>query len=92
MYQLTLTLAERKAIDWIGGRYAHGNYLYKLLWVKSDCNPNDADWDDPRPITFTIPENIAWCITEIGDECDYNWDCFGNELSDKLTKLCHEVI
>ena len=91
MYQLTLTSEERKAVDWIGGRYEHGHYLFKLL---CDCKwiPNDVDWDSKEDITFKIPEYVSWHIKEIGERCNYAWDCFANELNVKLTNFCLSIV
>lgn len=91
-YKLTLTLGERRAIDWVGYRYSHGDKLYSLLWADSTQTPDDADWDDARDITFSIPEHVAWEIREIGEECDYLWDCFADELSCKLTDFCLSIV
>jgi hypothetical protein len=83
VYTLTLTQSERQAIDWIGHRYAHGNDLYSLLWGgEVIAFPPDADWDDCRPITFHIPEHIAWEIQRIGEED--KWACFAPEFVNKL--------
>lgn len=90
MYYLTLTADERKAIDWIGNRYRHGDEFFRLLWANGKPFPNDADWDDPRSITFTIPENIAWQISEIGEED--NWTCFAPALSAKLNEFCMQIV
>jgi hypothetical protein len=92
MYQLILTAGERKAIDWIGNRYGHGTDLYKLLWSKCNSAPADADWDSKDDITFAIPENVAWQIGELGEECEYRWDCFAPELAKKLTDLCMAIV
>ncbi len=91
MYTLTLTLAERKAIDWVGHRYANGDSLYQALWAESTASPDDADWDDERPITFAIPEHVAWRIAEIHDE-EHGWPCFADELCDKLDTLLASIV
>jgi hypothetical protein len=70
MYSLTLTADERAAIDWVGYRYSNGDELYNLLWGASKQSPDDADWDDPRDITFSIPESVAWAIAENADNED----------------------
>ncbi len=92
MYALTLTAGERKALDWIGNRYAHGDDLYRLLWGKCKATPDDADWDDSRPITFAVPEHVAWQIRDMGEDCDYCWDCFADPLCDKLNTFCGEIV
>jgi len=92
MYSLTLTLSERKAIDWIGNRYAHGDKLYRALWVGNPTAPDDASWDDEREITFSVEEYKAWEIREIGQECKFRWDCFGPELVRKLNEFCEKIV
>lgn len=89
MYELTLTAGERKAIDWIGHRGRHGTELYRLLWVESTQTPDDADWDDPRDITFSIPEHVAWTVSEIIWEGLTN---FGPELVRKLQRLQDRIV
>jgi hypothetical protein len=85
MYTLTLTQAERSAIDWVGYRYGNGTDLYRLLWVHSSQSP-EVDWDYNGDITFTIPEDAAWNIAEIREE-EEGWPCFGPLLCDKLDTL-----
>ncbi len=92
MYHLTLTAAERHAINWIGNRYSHGNYLYKLLWVDSEQIPNGVDWDAPEDIEFEIPEWVAWRINDIGSESDFAWDCFAPALVTKLNYFCEGIV
>ena len=92
MYTLTLTSDERKAVDWIGNRYGHGNDLYKAL-VKGDWQENDEwGWYGEGDITFTLPEYLAWQIRDIGEECEYRWDCFAEPLAAKLTEFCEKIV
>ena len=91
MYKLALTASERQAIDWVGYRYSHGDDLYKLL-CKCDWFPNDRDWDSPKEIEFAVSENIAWQIADIGEESNWFWDCFAEELARKLTDFCMSVV
>jgi len=88
-YTLTLTAGERKAIDWMGNRYRHGDELYRLLWVESTQTPDDADWDDPRDMEFSIPEHIAWTVGEIVDEGLAN---FSDELVEKFRALRDRIV
>ena len=93
MYKLTLTASERQAIDWIGNRYSHGDDLFDLLceveWegIKKD---EDWGWFCEKDITFLIPENIAWQISDLLQNSLY--ECFAPELVEKLTNFCAEVI
>lgn len=87
-YTLTLTQAERKAIDWVGHRYSNGNALYRLLWGKSYARPDMYDWDYDGELTFTIPENVAWEIRDNAEQEDGFWPCFDGDLASKLQYLC----
>lgn len=91
MYTLLLTHGERKAIDWVGHRYGNGDDLYRVLWTKCLAEPEDADWDEPVDITFTIPESAAWAINEIR-EAENGWPCFADALRDKLDEFCAEIV
>ena len=92
MYTLVLTADERRAIDWIGDRYRHGDELFKLLWGGCRHRPEVLDWDSRETISFEIPEYIAWIIGQMGEECNYLWNCFADELSSKLTEFCLNII
>lgn len=92
MYTLTLTRAERQAIDHIGMRYWNGNSLYRILWVGSDAVPNHVDWDNECDITFHIPQTAAWDIRE-------NWEfegrtipLFGEVLKGKVLSLIQSIV
>lgn len=90
MYQLTLSYEERRAIDWIGDRYAHGEDLY---WWLTECKRYpDYDWDERADITFLVPEYIAWEIDDIGVESYYMWDCFSDKLKNKLNDFCNSIV
>lgn len=91
MYQLTLTANERKAIDWIGNRYSHGNELYSILWGHCLQSPDDACWDFEGEITFTVPEVAAWTIADIAEESEYRWDCFSEELAAKMQAFVDSI-
>ncbi|MFX6949509.1 hypothetical protein ABTH81_20720, partial [Acinetobacter baumannii] len=79
-------------IDWVGHRYYHGDDLRRCLWVESQQDGEERDWDDPVDITFLIPEHVAWHIHNMAEECGYNWDCFAPELAGKLTDFCQGII
>jgi hypothetical protein len=87
-YGLTLTKSERKAINWIGHRYRHGDEFRRLL-MECSSTPDDADWDDERDIKYTIPEHIAWAMAEIIDE---GLDCFSDEFCDKLLAFRYNIV
>lgn len=88
MYTLTLTANERNAIDWVGGRYPHGDDLRKILWKSN----SDEQWDSSGDVTYQIPEHLAWEIGEMGRECNYIWDCFSIPLAKKLDDFCMEIV
>ena len=89
MYTLILTHDERKAIDWIGNRYSHGDELFTSLCFII----NDSDnWDSDGDITFTIPEFCAWDINEIIKENNYALECFSDELKAKLIHFSEQII
>ena len=126
-YKLTLTKAERDAIDWVGRdkkgrtlqkirpempmrfatqfyRYSNGNELRNLL-EESKTNFKDEYmenvdgvevWDLDCDLTFDVPEDLAWSISENAKEEDgdgvYTFPCFSEELSSKLVKFCEEII
>jgi len=96
MYTLTLTSDDRKAIDWIGNRYRHGDNLRSLLWSECDqhaienSNGNPYhDWDSPQMIQFDIPENVAWQLVEIIGE---GLDCFSDDLCSRLWEFAAQVV
>ncbi len=90
-YKLTLTAAERRAIDWVGNRYSSGEALFKLLWSESSQEP-EADWDADCDITFTITEPIAWQIRDNADGEDGAWPCFASELAAKMQAFCDSIV
>ncbi len=90
MYSLTLTKEERKAIDWVGDRYANGNGLYSALYL-SDTSP-EIEWDSDQDITFALPEWSAWEIKCIAEEDNYSWPCFAPNLANKLTTFVEAIV
>lgn len=78
MYKLTLSLSDRKAIDWVGYRYSHGTDLYKQL---VECEW-DEDWDYDGDITYNVPEPVAWEMSKLIEQDSLA--CFGPELCEKL--------
>lgn len=88
MYKLTLTHDERRAIDWIGFRYRHGDELRNIL---TDCEwPDDVCWDDYCDIEFRIPEVWAWDICNIIDADSLS--CFADGLKTKLYEFQGKVV
>lgn len=99
-YKLRLTIGERKAIDWVGDRYAHGNDLWEILTDTHDWEfhttqeDDDTDWGwlSDVDITFTLQEYQAWAIQGIAEECNHQWDCFAPELVAKLETLLGQIV
>lgn len=94
MHELTLTLGERHAMDWIGGRYAHGNQLSMLLWCDEGSqivNPDDQieSWDDDCDITFRLTPEAVRKAEALCREDDMA--CFADELRGKLTALFRQI-
>ena len=93
VYTLTLTKADRDAIDWVGDRYSgaaciHG--AYQKLGV------NVGSWDDEGDLTLIMPEHVAWGIQE-GAEMDASgghptWPCFAPELKAKLDAFLDSIV
>jgi hypothetical protein len=91
-YKLTLTKSERDAIDWIGGRYAHGNDLRSILLGCETAMSNlmGSEWDEDIEIEFQIPEHRAWEIAEI-IHVD-SLACFSEKLVNKLETFKKEIV
>lgn len=43
-YKLTLSRDERRAIDFVGGRYAHGDDLFMLIRDLAPINESDDEY------------------------------------------------
>lgn len=87
-YSLTLTSDERRAIDWIGGRYSHGTELCDLLL---SCDDAQLFWNDTCDFTFHMPEHIAWQINDIINGED-GLACFAPSLVNKLRQFSDQVV
>jgi hypothetical protein len=90
-YTLTLTAEERKALDWVGPRYATGHRLAYLLWVESQQSPQE-DWDHDGDITFLVPESVAWAVRELAEEENHRWPCFGPTLAAKMQQFIDSIV
>lgn len=89
MYKLTLTKEERKAIDWIGHRYRHGNELRDILDYSPQTDGAELEWDDGGAATYDLSESDAWTICEIVEE---GLDCFDPDLCAKLHDFAEGVV
>ena len=100
MPQLTLDLGERKAIDWIGGRYEHGYDFWKLLlqcdWLpKTETVEDDVpyfdgpEWDESCDITFVPDDETYDKMKALLSDCNY--ECFCPTLIDKITTFLGNI-
>lgn len=97
MYPLILTHEERKAIDWIGNRYATGEEFKELLFNhevewSSNTLDNSYPWQEHYDITFNIPEHAAWRICELFEEEDFTFPCFSEEFKSKLLEWYWRIV
>lgn len=101
MYTLILTHEERKAIDWVGDRYATGSeFRIKLLYedvlhfvdqnVKLEFDL--IEWDENYDITFRIPEHTAWEICDLFETEDMKFPCFSDEFAFKLIDFYNKIV
>jgi hypothetical protein len=90
-YTLTLSWDERRAIDWIGGRYFHGSDLRRLLWLNCSYDDN-LEWDGHDEISFSVPEHVAWHIRDGAELEDFQWTCFGPALRDRMQSFCDNIV
>lgn len=102
-YKLTLTYADRMAIDWVGDRYSNGTELYRLLWIETPDECQSAEmpleqiedgvqWDGNYSITFDVPEQIAWKIKDNEEQEDSSWSCFADELRLKMERFIDSLV
>lgn len=89
MYTLTLTKDERDAFDFVGGRYANGDEMSKLI---CEGLPIDTSWDDNGDITFNIPEHVARGIAELAKQDDESFPCFSEELTLKMLFFLEKIV
>lgn len=90
-YTLQLTSNERKAFDWVGNRYAVGD-IARLLTSDSCLQVEDHEWDSSEPLTFYIPEHVAWRIRELAEEENFMFPCFSEELVHKLNQFLDRIV
>lgn len=93
MYTLTLTAGERAAFDWVGHRYATGHDTGVLLYhCMTNEQKDDGAWDSPGDITFSIPEYVAWQISDLAEQEDMLFPCFAGSLKEKMIDLCMAIV
>jgi hypothetical protein len=93
MYKLTLTLSERKAIDWVGNRYATGwDFYQELVFNCKQLEEEGIDWDSDKDITFLIPEHVAWSIMELFEDEKMLFPCYSPEFVTKLMEFYNQIV
>jgi len=90
-YHLTLTQDQRAAFDWVGDRYGAGD-VARLLLTQCQHTPEEAEWDQPGDMAFTVPEHVAWQIRDLAEAEDFLWPCFAGELTRKLNDFCWNLV
>jgi hypothetical protein len=91
-YTLTLTADERRAIDWVGNRYATGDELRDRLETGIGHDDDEQQWDDKGPVTFSLTEADAWEVRELCEQEEFLYPCFSPELAAKLQALCDSIV
>ena len=98
-YSLTLTLSERKAIDWIGYRDWNGDDLEKILSdAKQEITGRDPDdftgdeWSEDVDITFKLTEAQAWDIQLLYENGGNYIPHFASDLVSKVQELLESVV
>lgn len=66
-YRLTLSEAERDAIDFAGDRYEWSNVFGEVLAYQCDSVPSMRDWNTSGPVTFLVPEHLARTLKEAAE-------------------------
>jgi hypothetical protein len=89
VYTLTLAAGERKAFDWVGVRYATGFGVANIL---VDCLAPDDEWSQDGPITFQVPEHMAWEIEALAAQEGDLWPCFDATLRTKMQEFCDQIV
>lgn len=93
-YTLTLTKADRDAIDWVGDRYSGAPAIFKV-WQETETNP-ERDWSDDGDFTLVIPEHLAWEIRDAAESDaeggHSTWPCFAPSLKNKLDAFLDSIV
>ena len=93
-YTLTLTKADRDAIAFVGHRYAWSNALGHL-YARSAW---EGDSDSDEPITYTMPEHVAWELAEAFEQDTEGGHSYfpmldgRSELAEKLYALISAIV
>lgn len=89
MYSLTLTAAERLALDFCGGRYFHG---YALSDILTEYMSEFDEWASDEDITFLIAEHSAWAMQDGFQSENYEFACLGSDLRAKFLDFCGAIV
>ena len=91
MYILILTASERRAMEWVGHRYSHGDDLVELLTLTA----MDMDrWNSDETLAVHLRESLAWEVRDLLEESreGLTYACFSDSLSAKLNAFCDSII
>ena len=86
-YSLTLTVAERQEIDFIGYRCPRVMELLDLLKARIRTF---QDWEDDSDLTLYIDQQTMYAIDVLQEQDGFAW-IKNRSLLNKLEKLCVEV-
>lgn len=84
-HSITLNVAERQEIDFVGFRCPNVMELLDLLKARAN------DWESDSDLTLDIDEQTLWAIEELHQADGFGW-IRNRSLLNKLSKLCAEVI
>ncbi len=87
MYQLTITTAERLALEWAAQRgYFPRAILRGMMPVEGTRECDDE-------ITYTMPEHVAWSLLELREEDpDAYLACIGRPLLGRILDLEASIV
>ena len=94
-YRLTLSLSDRRAIDFVGGRYSCGDELWALLHESGVVCFADNEWNEEGDFIYNLPEWAAWNLCDLmredTEDMETNHPLLGGEVWDKLVDFYQEV-
>lgn len=90
MYTLTLTRGERLAIDFVGGRYDHGDDLQRMLNSVHCEQAVTHNWDDDVDFVYEFEEFEAWEFRDAYHESRF--DLFADSFRRKLYAFMDAIV
>jgi hypothetical protein len=74
----------------VGDRYgSSGDDMANLI---REGIPEDREWSDNDPITFDIPEYIAWRMLDLARGDGSGFPCFGPGLCKKMNDFMGQIV